>query len=185
MGFLIFAYMKQKTRRDIDRKQYQLTLIANKLTTIQDQISMMQQNKNSIQSIWDSYANLEKSAIAAKYQLPLDDMNKLLTDAKKGTDANSKATVDALTKQLQDSSTTAYQNIQSDYQMLALKNNLATSLFTAYDEANLASLQRQETQMSSEKESYESQLKILNQQYESYEKGETEEAKKSAPNFGL
>lgn len=182
MGFLIFAYMKQKTRRDIDRKQYQLTLIANKLTTLQDQISIMQQNNNSMKTIWDNYTKTQQSAISAKYQIPLNDTNKQIDEARKNNDT---AKVDALTKQLQTDTNYNAQNIQNEYNSILLQNQAATSIFQALDEANLSSLQRQEVQMSSEKESMESQLKILNQQYEAYEKGETEEAKKAAPNFGL
>lgn len=182
MGFLIFAYMKQVTRRAIDRKQFQLTLIANKLTTLQDQISVMQQNQNILKTNWDNYKNLETASATSVFQI---NQNNLQAQINAANEKGNKDEAEKLSTQLQNNANSTYQDMQRKLAEIALKNQAATSIFEALDKANLESLNRQETQLSSEKESMESQLKILNQQYESYEKGETEEAKKSAPNFGL
>lgn len=182
MGFLIFAFMKQNIRRQIDRKQFQLTLISNKLTQMQDQIADMQQHKNSILATADDLATAGSSLAAACYK---DAYDKNQKEAESILQTKPDYDKKALQADIAEKNKAAADDYQAQLAVIATAKKATNSIFELTDNIQLSALNRQESQMSSEKESLESQLKLLNGQYDSYEKGETEEAKKATPNFGL
>lgn len=200
MGFLIAAFRKLSLRRTINNKQYEQTLLNVKLEQIHNNISIMQQAKasaqNAFQGMMSSMSSMNENifstqynALQGDYQKRNSDYQKILSDA--GNDTSNPAVVEAL-KKLNEFKEAAgvqsqqlYMQSQSSRAAFATASQVMNSIFANSDKAQLDALQREETRMSQQVASNETQLTLLNEEYKSVTELEKSEAKNSVAHFGL
>ena len=170
MGVLLFAFRKLMLKRRINDKNYRLTLISQKQQSVTDQIGQLQQmisgqkNYTQIQSTQGAY----QQQMAAYQQYNTIANNTTLSDEQKNQQ------IAGIQQNMM-----AYQNATAMY------SQMQSSIFDGYSKCQMAPLNAMDNQLTLERETIESELKQLNAEYESVEKAESQEAKQSAPKFGL
>jgi len=134
-----------------------------------------------------SYRNIELSQEQQTVSQKLKDLQ--LAQQKAQNTINIFATAANSAQQM--SALTSGQNIQMS--MLAANQttpatyaaNVMNSIFTAANATELARLNAKDSEISLELENNESQLELLQNEYQSVKKAEANEAQNSAPTFGL
>lgn len=197
---LLASFMKANTRMQIDRKNYQLTCATIQHNRIQEQIQELSQTDDMMRSSWESIkANLSSigaSVFTATTSFTVQAFTekqtayqKALSDAKgdenNQTVKNAKADMLSAQEQAKSVSETAMAARQAGQAGLDLASQSFSSVFDASNKAQQAYLHSQDKSYDLEKANLETQLKDLNAQYDSYEKLEDADAKKTAPNFGI
>lgn len=208
MAFLLFAYRKLSLKRQINQKNYQMTLLSNQQQSIQSQIGMMEQVKASAQDSWATISNQLSTNMNTIFQTSVADSNDktytlgqdyqkalLAKQGMKPTDEgyaeadtkakDIKAQMEALTADENQKLKAAYFGQQAAQQSLLVANQAVNSVFAAGDNAKLAMLQHQDQRIGIAKEQLESEVKVISAEYENVKKAESEEAKNVAPTFGL
>lgn len=206
MGFLIFAYRKLTLRRKINQDQYRQMQLSQEQQQIQSEISIMQQGIAAKQDMTKQIlSNISDGAYSGQ-QMWMLGQNNAATNAKlqymetarkyeaanPGKDAKDDPDVKKAWENFQRvqngvnsaQMTSMWQANVFQNQMMAT-NQIVNSIFNAKDEGTMKALKSRDTRISQEMASLESQLKLENAEYDSVEKAESEEAKKSAPKFGL
>lgn len=197
MGFLIFAFRKLTLKREINQKEYALTILSQRQQRIQDQMSVMQQVKSNTQSAWQMISNSSANTAASVFQASIQGSQQKAADATKAwTDAQAngasadqvsqlKAKADAANAELTSQNNKAFITYQASQSAMVAANGVVNSVFSATDESDLAYLHTQDQQYEQQKASLESQLKVERAELESVEKAEDNAAKDVAPKFGL
>lgn len=203
MGVLLAVYQKLTLRKRIDRGQYELMMISEKQNQIQRRISDLQQRRNECQNIWDNtlanisgnYDNLfqmglsginqnaaQKASVFGEMQAKKAQNPTSVDDAefakaqKEAIDAQNKSTEQQMAANMQ------YQVFQ---RRLATAKTTMDNMLGNADKNTLRELQQLDSQYSQDKELKEQQLTKWNQEYENVGKLADQEAKNSAPKFGL
>lgn len=200
MAFLLFAYRKLSLKRQINQKNYQMTLLSNQQQTIQSQIGMMEQVKASAQDSWATIADGMSSSLNTIFQANTAASTQKTRDlgqqyqsvlVANGNDENNanvkavKAQLEAATVESNNSLQKAYVAKQVGQEGLLIANHAVNSVFAAGDKAKLAILQHQDQRIGISKDQLESEVKLISAEYENVKKAEGEEAKNVAPSFGL
>lgn len=204
MGFLA-TYMKQSLIRTIDFKKARLTFITRKYLYISSQIGALQGAQSGAQAgaqqmlgqIGSIFNAGFQSQMAASQQY-LNNMNAKYNKAIKDSDPDKfenpeddPAVKEAKKnwEQAQQGGQTKYTEMMQQNQafqfQLAAANQATNSIFNKIQENDLKVLQEEQRRITDEKASLESELQDLTPMLASYEKLETDEAKRMAPNFGL
>jgi len=199
MGFLLFAFMKLSLKRTINHKEFRLSRVLNKINNLQEQTSIMAQAKSSAQSALTMFFQSNNMMANNMYQQKTYELQSGYAKekdvyAKVYKDNKEDANVDAVKearKTLETVQTNAqlnYQSLFADFQKVQMGNQMSqqlmSSIFTSSDQMQQSTLHAQETQLTTEKDGLESELKGLNAQYDSYKQSEDKAAKDLAPNFG-
>lgn len=197
---LLASFMKANTRLQIDRKNYQLTCATIQHNRITEQINELSQADDMARSSWESIkaslSSINESVFTATTSFTVQAFTekqtayqKALSDAKgdenNQTVKNAKTEMLAAQEQAKSTSEVAMAAKQTGQVSLNLMSQSANSVFDASSKAQQAYLHSQDKSYDLEKSSLETQLKDLNAQYDSYEKLEDADAKKTAPNFGI
>lgn len=199
MAFLLFAFMKSSLRQRIDHKEFRLTQIMNKINNMQEQQSIMAQAKTASQSALSMFYQSNNMLANNAYQQSIfglqSGFGKYQEEYSKALKDNNNDTANAAVVKSHDAMITAqtnaqakYQELMADFQKVQMGNQMSqqlmSSIFTSADQMQATSIHAQETQLTTEKDSLESELKLLNGQYDSYKQQEEKAAKDMAPNFG-
>lgn len=164
MSFLIFAFRKLFLKRQINEKSFRLM-----------QLSM---RKNDIT---EEIGNVQQAFGSAKNMVSIFSSNTIMSAQKsimeKYTDKDGELKEGCQNKAMEE-----WMNAQQQNQM---QTAIVNQLFETASKSQLQMLNITDTQISTEMASIESQLKQLNAELESVEKGETEAAKQEAPKYGL
>lgn len=200
MAFLLFAYRKLSLKRQLNQKNYQMTLLSNQQQTIQSQIGMMEQVKASAQDSWATVADGMSSNMNTIFQANTAASTQKTRDlgqqyqsilVANGNDENNanvkaaKAQLDASTVENNKSLQTAYVAKQTAQEGLLIANHAVNSVFASADKAKLAILQHQDQRIQTSMGQLESEVKLISAEYDNVKKAEGEEAKNVAPSFGL
>ena len=206
MGFLIFAYRKLTLKRSLNKHEFDQIQFSMQKQQISEQISVMQQamadkqdmaqqimanisnmGYSQIQgSVWMSQqsvaaaqANLDKTIKGVKDNDSTADItkNQGVLDAKEKLDLAQKASAGT-----QMNTMMAFQQFQTG--MMAM-NQQINSVFAAQQKGDLQALKSKENRLDLQMKSLESLIAAERAEYQSIEKAEGEEAKDSAPKFGL
>lgn len=192
MGFLIFAFRKLTLKRQINQKQFTQMTLANQQQRVQEQISIMEKTKSAMQDAWSTTSNATLSTAQSLYNLStMASQSKIQDLYKKYGNANTNDQVSIMNEiteqqeKVRAKNTAAYAAYQAVASGVTLANYAVNSVFSAADDAQLQALHRQDQRYEEEQASLDSQLKLLNAEYESVTKAESDAAKQSAPSFGL
>lgn len=202
MAFLLFAYMKQSLKLRIDRGQYRLANLTNKINDLQDQISIMTQAKDASENMSKQVIGNITAAGSSLFQGVLNTaQNNYYGENAKYMDLQNrknngeaitqeqldlqKGAVEAANTTLMNTNWQVQQETNAFQSRVVAMNAGVNSIFAAQTKAQLDYLQHEETTMDQEKAQLESQLKAWQSQYDSYEKAEDSAAKDLAPKFGL
>ena len=164
MGFLLFAARKIQLKREINSKNYELVLIANKLQEATKAVADKQQAISDMQGMINTYSSLFNSQLQQQAYGSL------------GSLTSSNAAASQLAFQ---------QSSQAATALSGAVNSIFSSVVNAQNKAELARLQAQEQSLDNRKTSIETQLKQLESEYSSYDEAVKQSAKDAAPQFGL
>lgn len=92
--------------------------------------------------------------------------------------------LEQIQKQQETEQQKAFQNYTVETQRISSLNKTAQSVFEANNEFQLRYLNREDSEISTEKESLEGELEVLRQEYENEKKARSDAAKNIAPTFG-
>lgn len=165
MGFLIFAFRKLDLKRRINDKQFSQMLLSNKQQQITSQISNMEQSMSSAQS---TLSSLTSGSIMNLQQQVMSQCV--------GADGKAIEGVNQAAVMMQ---------MQAKQQAMMFQSNTLNSVFDAVSKAQLKQLHNEDTSISQQMASLESQLKVETAELANVEKSEDEAAKSTAPKFGL
>ncbi len=200
MGFLLFAFRKLSLKRTISQKEFRQVTIANRITDLQEQQSIMAQAKTSAQNALSMFFrangmmadNLYQSnvmGLSSSYNNAQAEYQKVLNDNNNDRNQDAVTAAEDKMKSIQLEAQEKYQSLFTDYQKsqngLAMSQQVMNSIFTSSDKLEQENLHLQETQLEQENTSLETQLKLLREQLAGVEKGEDQAAKDVAPKFGL
>ncbi len=231
MGFLLFAFRKLSLKREINQKNYRMTLLSNQRQRIDSEISIMEQHKAAQQDAWSTISNSISSSTNTIFQMNASQSNtdviksvnvyskdyQLLTkfnsfgsndkadrdkfletnnidnsksddEIRKSLEGRVESEKIAMTKQqlsAQDSNQANQLAMQASQLALVTANQCVNSVFASMDETKLAMLQSQDQRIDTEMGQLESEVELLNAEYENVKKAESQEAKNTAPSFGL
>lgn len=201
MGFLIFAYRKLCLKQTINRKSFRLMQLGVEQQRIQNQMSIMQQAKSTVQDTWALASNSINSVSGNIYQASINAAN---ADASAASNKYEKIHNDFIngkvTKSSDDSARADMERAQADSEKKVkalfaaqqatqsasmIANHVVNSVFAETEKAQSNMLHLQDQRIDSEKTALESQLKVLNYELDSVSKAEDNAAKQVAPTFGL
>lgn len=200
MGVLIFAYRKLSLKRQMNQDQFRLgqlqaektqvvRLIGDLQQSIAQRQDMAQQMMGNISNIFYSGAQLQMYGVnqqtqgaEAAYREALnkakgDEKNPDVVAARNNYEAAKQASVNA-----QGNSMMAFNAFQT--QMMGM-NQQINSVFAAKEKGSLQGLKTKENRIDTEIASLNSVLVQEKADLDGVEKAETEEAKSSAPKYGL
>ena len=163
MGFLLFAARKLQLKRQINQLQFRQMQLSQEQQQISEQISQQQQKQQQVQNSLN-YINTISNSLAGIQQAT--QMQNMYT--------NGSIPAAAITSLF-----------TNNVNPTTLATNVMNSVFTAQNNVQLTQLQGKDSQISLELENTESQLKLLQAEYESVKKAESSEAQNCAPTFGL
>ena len=159
MGFLLFAARKLQLKRQINQLSYRNIELSQEQQIVSQKLKDLQLAQQKAQNTINIFA----------------------------TAANSAQQMAAGAQAL-----AGGQNAQLSYMLAANQTSPATyaanvmnSIFTAANATELARLNAKDSEISLELENNESQLELLQNEYQSVKKAESNEAQNSAPTFGL
>ena len=161
MSFLIFAYRKLSLKRQVSDGEYRQMSLSQQKDTISKQIGQMQQCVSVAKNIFNTLSNqvlaTVESEVYSKYPngVPQDQQNSIM------------------------------QEVKAKQYAVMTANSTCASIFESASNAQLSQLKGQESQIDLETASLESQLKIMREEAQGVEKGESDAAKSDAPKFGL
>lgn len=159
MGFLLFAARKLQLKRQINQLSYRNIELSQEQQTVSQKIKDLQLAQQKAQNTINIFATAANSAqqMAAGAQALAGGQNAQLS-----------------------SMLAANQTSPATY-----ATNVMNSIFTAANATELARLNAKDSEISLELENNESQLELLQNEYQSVKKAESNEAQNSAPTFGL
>ena len=163
MGFLLFAARKLQLKRQINQLQFRQMQLSQEQQQISEQISQQQQKQQQVQNSLN-YINTISNSLAGIQQ------------ATQLQSAYTNGSIPA---------TAITSLFNNNVNPTTLATNVMNSVFTAQNNMQLAQLQGKDSQISLELENTESQLKLLQAEYENVKKAESSEAQNCAPTFGL
>ena len=166
MGFLLFAARKLQLKRQINQLQYRQMQLSQEQQQISSQIAQQQQRQQQVQNSLN-YINTLSNSLAN-----INNNTQVLTAYQAGGNA------------LQQLGASIYASANT-INPTSLATNVMNSVFTAQNNVQLTQLQGKDSQISLELENTESQLKLLQAEYESVKKAESSEIQNCAPTFGL
>ena len=160
MGFLLFAARKLQLKRQINQLSYRNMQLNQEQETVSQKIKNLQQAQQAAQNQVNIFATKMNSAnqIAGGVQ-QLAGL------------ANGQAV------------SMNYMSTQMTPATMAA--NVMNSIFTAANQAQLAELNAKDSEISLELENNDSQLELLQNEYQSVKKAESNEAQNCVSNFGL
>lgn len=165
MGFLIFAYRKLFLKNKINDINYRQLALSQKQQQMTAQVGVMQQAMAAGKNLLSVFSNGSLSNISS------DIMKDYYKDGKFiGTEEDKMKIMNEVNAK--------------QYAVMAT-NATINSIFEASNTAIMAPLNAESTQISLEMANNDSQLKLLNSELESVEKGEDAAAKQCTPKFGL
>jgi len=167
MGFLLFAARKLQLKRQINQLQYKQMQLSQEQQQISEQISQQQQRQQQVQNSLNYINTLSNS----------------LANINNNTQALNAYQIGGQEALLQNR--LSIFNNSNAVNPATLTTNVMSSVFTAQNNLQLTQLQGKDSQISLELENTESQLKLLQAEYESVKKAESSEAQNCAPTFGL
>lgn len=208
MGFLIFAFRKLTLKRKINQDEYREMQLSQEQQQVQSQISIMQQAQASkkdmtqqcLANITNSYYMTCQSSMFG-YNQNVSDLSEKLQNAMKAASDDGKITdnkkimenadviaaKDDLEKAQKEQAGKQYEmmfNMNAFQNSMLQANGALNSIFDAVDKGQMQALHQQDTRITLEMKSLESQLALEKAEYASVEKQEGEEAKDTAPKFG-
>jgi len=160
MGFLLFAARKLQLKRQINQLSYRNMQLNQEQETVSQKIKNLQQAQQAAQNQVNIFATQMNSAnqIAGGFQQ--------LAGLTNGQAVSMN-----------------YMGTQMTPATMAA--NVMNSIFTAANQAQLAELNAKDSEISLELENNDSQLELLQNEYQSVKKAESNEAQNCVSNFGL
>ena len=167
MAFLLFAARKIQLKREINAKQYEVSLIASKYQEATQRVADKQQAMTDMKNAFQAQTSLftqmgQTAAVAAMTQ----------SANQAGQQLNVQAMQYALT-----------QGTQAGNSLATAANSIFDSIVGQQNKAELARLQAQASSLETRKTSLETQLKQLTAEYDSYAQQVDKEVKEAAPSF--
>ncbi|MBR1908411.1 hypothetical protein IJ818_05705 [bacterium] len=199
MGFLLYAGRKLQLKAKINQLSYRQMQLSQEQQTIASQIADKQQ---AIQAAKNQLSTSSQMFVLGNVLsgLSSNDTVKQLLNSKGLATCSSQDLQALLNGQKisaggQEISLDAndfsqiqpiYSQVQYQSQMQAsYATNVINSVMDATSKVELAQLQNKDSQISMELENIDSQLKLVNAEYENCKKAESSEAQNTAPSFGL
>ena len=172
MAFLLFAARKIQLKREINAKQYEVSLIASKYQEATQKVSDKQQAmtdmKNAFQAQTSLFTQLGQTAAVAS----MTNAAKQAGQLQDGQQLNVQAMQYALT-----------QGTQAGNSLATAANSIFDSIIGQQNKAELARLQAQASTLETRKTSLETQLKQLEAEYTNYDQALSNAVKEAAPSF--
>ena len=172
MSFLMFAARKIQIKRQLNAKNYELTLITEAANEAARKVADAQEAQTAAKNQVSVFTSQLQSAAQNQALLALKNQT--------GIDANS---INA--NNMSAIQTALQQGAQAGSALATAVTSITDSIFSAQNKAELARLQAQQQTLDMRKESLQTQLKSLQNEYQSCESAESESAKSLAPKFGL
>lgn len=199
MGFLLFAGRKLQLKARINNLNYRAMQLSQEQQTISSQIAEKQKAinaaKNSIntqaqQFVIGNVLNGLASNSTVQEMLNSKGLASCSANDLQTLISGGKISADGKDYQLEagdlSSISTVYQQLQYQSQIQAsYSTNVINSVLDSTSKADLSVLNAKDSQISLEIENNESQLQLLQTEYNNVKKAEGQEAQSTAPSFGL
>lgn len=192
MGHLLFLLGSLDTKRQINKKSYELMNLSSRLRTLQSNISILKQIQSSAENAWTSIANTSSSLAQSVFNASVarinnsPEMEQALKDLKDPAKKDAaQATIDTLTAKANKETQVANGAYQAAIAGIGTGKQVMNSVFETSNKVQLEYYNNEETQIENEKEGLEAELEVLRQEYQNDKKARQEEAKNVAPSFGL
>ena len=186
MGFLLFAARKLQLKREINNKNYELTVLTSQLNDAQKRVAQFQEQMENMKNMTSIFAQgLQASANRAAYERYIEQNpnSNLSTQLRNYLNGDGQISVDQADQQafsmLQQTAT------QSGNATASVFTAMTDSIFGAANKVQLAQLKAQENSIELRKGSLESELELLKEEYNSVKSKEGEAIKDAVPQFGL
>jgi len=164
MGFLLFAARKLQLKRQINQLSFRQMQLSQEQQQISEQISQQQQKQQQIQNVFNTINTMTNGIQNIQNATQLQNIFAGNGIQQLGSVISASA---------------------NTFNPTTLATNVMNSVFTAQNNVQLTQLQNKDNEISLELENTESQLKLLQAEYENVKKAESNEAQNSAPTFGL
>ena len=191
MGFLLFAARKLQLKREINTKQYELTVLTSQYNDAQKRVKDFQEQMNNMKNMTSVFAQgIQSNGSVSAYRA-------LLTQPDEKVPAEVKAAVQRMlsgdmsalngltNEQRQALSQVGQMGSQAGSSLATAFTNVSNSIFDAVNKVELAKLTAQENSLELRKGSLESELSLLNGEYDAVKGQEAEAVKEAVPHFGL
>ena len=178
MGFLIFAARKLQLKRQINDLQFRNMQLSNEQQSITVQIANAQKAQNAAKNTVNYMTTVANSVSVFNQSIQQKNAYSAFEDAKaKGQEIS----FDDFAKQnnINGLGTSAVSTAAN------VAGNVMNSIFDATNQVQLARLSAKDSQIGLEMDNNESQLSLISAEYQNVKKAESEEARNSAPTFGL
>ena len=178
MGFLLFAARKLQLKREINTKNYELMTITAQYNDAQKRVAEFQQTMSDMKSMMSIFsAGIQQQGVLQALH-SYADQNGLAHSNQE--DFNSWTT-----EQKQAASAAVQVGQMAGTQMATAINGITDGIFSSINKVQLAQLQAQQNTLDVRKESLESELQLLQGEYQSVKEAEKEAVKSAVPQFGL
>ena len=180
MGFLLFAARKLQLKREINTKNYELMTITARYNDAQKRVADFQQTMSDMKSAMSIFAaGYQQQGVQAA-------LAQFATQNGLQADANGQYDFNSLTDAQRQAMATAVQTgTMAGTQMATAINGITNGIFDSINKVQLAQLQAEQNTLDVRKESLESELSLLQGEYQSVKEAEKEAAKSAVPQFGL
>ena len=187
MGFLLFAARKLQLKREINSKQYELTVLTSQYNDAQKRVKDFQEQMNNMKNMTSVFAQgLQSAATNQAYANYVDSLANQAkrSEAEQGlVDRFGKSQLTTSDYQLLNQATLS--GTQGGAAIASAFTNVTNSIFEAANKVELAKLTAQENSLELKKGSLESELSLLQGEYDSVKGQEKEALKDAIPQFGL
>ena len=177
MSFLIFAARKLQLKRQMNDLQFRNMQLSNEQQSVAAQIANAQKSVNAAKNSVNYMTTVANSVSVFNQAIQQKNAYAKFEEAKS---AGQEISFEEFSKQ---------NNIGTGTSAVATAANVAgnvmNSIFDAQSQVQLARLNAKDSQISLELENNESQLNLISAEYQNVKKAESEEARNSAPTFGL
>ena len=191
MGFLLFAARKIQLKREINSKQYELTVMTSQYNAAQKRVKDFQEQMGNLKNMTSVFASgMNQQGVSQAYAAAAQN-SELSENARAAARKLAQGDVSAMyDASLSEEDRKALQYIshvgsQAGSSLASAFTNISNSIFEAANKVELAKLTAQENSLELRKSSLESELSLLNGEYEAVKGQEKEAMQDAIPHFGL
>ena len=179
MGFLLFAARKLQLKREINTKNYELMTITARYNDAQKRVADFQQSMSDMKSMMSIFsAGIQQQGVAQA-------LNAFASQNGLAADFSQQAQASWTQEQRQAAAAAVQAGQMAGSQMATAINGITDGIFSSINKVQLAQLQAEQNALDVRKESLESELQLLQGEYQSVKEAEKESVKSAVPQFGL
>ena len=186
MGFLLFAARKLQLKREINNKNYELTVLTSQYNQAQKRVAAFQEQMENAKNMTSIFAQaMQANANRSAYTQYLSTCTDASFKEKLQNFLNGDSNPGFTTEESQTVTRISQQGAQAGSALATAYTTVTDSIFDAANKVQLAKLQAEENRLELRKGSLESELSLLQGEYDAVKGQEKDAIKDAVPQFGL